>query len=203
MNYPEKFPEALRIDLPSWIRSFRAGLPAQLESPEQRMEVAISLARQNVIHQSGGPFGALVVERDSGTVVALGVNRVEPAHCSSAHAEIMALSLAQQALAHWNLSESGRGELELVTSCEPCAMCLGAIPWSGVRSVLCGATKADAEAVGFDEGDRPDNWAEKLNARGIRVVTGVLRRQASDVLERYGKAGNTIYGPESKSSRGL
>ncbi|MFU8831450.1 MAG: nucleoside deaminase [Wenzhouxiangella sp.] len=194
------FSDTLRIDLPSWVRSFHGSLPSRLATAEHRMEVAISLARQNVIHQSGGPFGALVVERDSGQVIAFGVNRVEPTHCSSAHAEIMALSLAQQRLAHWNLGQAGRGEMELVTSCEPCAMCLGAIPWSGIQSLVCGAVKADAEAVGFDEGDRPDDWADKLIGRGIRVVTGVLRRQAAEVLERYGKAGSTIYGPELPNS---
>ena len=190
-----KIPRSLRVDLPSWIGQFCDELPKRLDSPEDRMAVAISLSRQNVIHDSGGPFGALVVERASGQVIAVGVNRVEPASCSSAHAEIMALSLAQQALAHWDLSEAGRGELELVTSCEPCAMCLGAIPWSGVSSVLCGAKKADAEAAGFDEGDRPTDWVERLSARGITVVRSLLRNQAARVLNQYARSGRTIYSP--------
>lgn len=190
-----RFPRSLRVDLPAWIGQFCDELPERMESPEDRMAVAISLARQNVIHDSGGPFGALVVERDSSKVIAVGVNRVEPANCSSAHAEIMALSLAQQALAHWNLSSAGRGELELVTSCEPCAMCLGAIPWSGVNSVLCGAGKTDAEAAGFDEGDRPTDWVERLSARGITVVRGLLRDQAARVLNQYARSGRTIYSP--------
>ena len=190
-----KIPRSLRVDLPSWIGQFCDELPKRLDSPEDRMAVAISLSRQNVIHDSGGPFGALVVERASGQVIAVGVNRVEPASCSSAHAEIMALSLAQQALAHWDLSEAGRGELELVTSCEPCAMCLGAIPWSGVSSVLCGADKADAEAAGFDEGDRPTDWVERLSARGITVVRSLLRNQAAQVLNQYARNGRTIYSP--------
>jgi tRNA(Arg) A34 adenosine deaminase TadA len=190
-----KLSRTVRLDLPSWIGSFCEELPEHLESPEDRMAVAISLSRQNVIHDSGGPFGALVVEQVSGQVIALGVNRVEPANCSSAHAEIMALSLAQQMLASWNLSGGGRGDMQLVTSCEPCAMCLGAIPWSGVRSVLCGASKADAEAAGFDEGDRPDDWTERLAVRGITVVRGLLRNQAARVLEHYARNGRTIYGP--------
>ncbi len=137
----------------------------------------------------------MVVQRSSGLVIALGVNRVEPAHCSSAHAEIVALSLAQQTLANWNLAEGGQGELELVSSCEPCAMCLGAIPWSGVSSLLCGASKADAEAAGFDEGDRPDAWADKLEARGISVTTGLLAKEAAVVLDAYARSGQTIYSP--------
>jgi tRNA(Arg) A34 adenosine deaminase TadA len=191
--------DQLRIELPAWIEGFRARLPERLESPEERMRVAISLARQNVIEASGGPFGALVVTRSSGEVIALGVNRVEPASCSSAHAEIMALSLAQQSLAHWNLAEAGKGELQLVTSCEPCAMCLGAIPWSGVTSVLCGASKQDAEAAGFDEGDRPDRWTDRLEARGIHVITELLRTEAAEVLAQYARSGQTIYNAGSCS----
>ncbi|AKS42027.1 nucleoside deaminase [Wenzhouxiangella marina] len=187
--------DSLRIELPAWVRNFRQQLPECLSGPEERMSVAISLSRQNVVERTGGPFGAVVVAQDSGQVIALGVNRVEPAHCSSAHAEIVALSLAQQTLASWNLDDGGLGPVELVTSCEPCAMCLGAIPWSGVRSVLCGASKADAEAAGFDEGDRPEAWADKLAARGISVTTGVLRSEAAEVLDRYARSGQTIYSP--------
>lgn len=186
---------ALRVDLPSWIAEFRRRMPDRLPSAEERMEVAISLSRQNVVAGSGGPFGALVVSAEDGQVIALGVNRVEPAACSSAHAEIVALSLAQQLSGHWNLAEHPAAPLQLVTSCEPCAMCLGAIPWSGVESVLCGATKADAEAAGFDEGDRPDAWIDKLKARGISVTAGLKRAQAASVLDQYARSGQTIYGP--------
>jgi tRNA(Arg) A34 adenosine deaminase TadA len=187
--------ESIRIELPSWLRAFRRQLPERLESPEERMRVAISLSRQNLREQTGGPFGALVVARDSGEVLALGVNRVEPTHCSSAHAEIVALTLAQQVLANWNLGDTSTGEVELVSSCEPCAMCLGAIPWSGIRSLLCGANKMDAEAAGFDEGDRPEAWTDKLEARGIQVTTDLLREEAAAVLRDYARSGQMIYNP--------
>jgi len=187
--------QSIRIELPSWLPSFARELPDRLNSPEERMRVAVSLSRQNVRERSGGPFGAIVVERGSGQVIALGVNRVEPTHCSSAHAEIVALTLAQQSLARWNLAESEVGEIELISSCEPCAMCLGAIPWSGVSALLCGASKVDAEAAGFDEGDRPEAWTDKLEARGIRVTTGLLRSEAAAVLRDYARSGQTIYSP--------
>ena len=187
------FPLSVQLHLPAWVPGFLARLPASLDSPEERMRVAISLAEANVANGSGGPFGAVVVTADSGRVVAAGVNRVEPAACSSAHAEIIALSLAQQRLGSASLADTRLGPLELVSSCEPCAMCLGAIPWSGVRSVLCGATKADAEAVGFDEGDRSEAWLDRLEQRGIVVRTGVLRQAAAEVLERYARGGGAIY----------
>jgi len=187
--------ESICIELPSWLGSFRHQLPERLKDPQERMRVAVSLAKRNVAERTGGPFGALVVGRKSGRVISVGVNRVEPTHCSSAHAEIVALTLAQQQLAHWNLAEGGAEEIELVSSCEPCAMCLGAIPWSGVTSLLCGANKSDAEAAGFDEGDRPERWADKLEARGIQVTTNLLRNEAAAVLLDYAQSGQTIYSP--------
>lgn len=187
--------KGFRIDLPDWVGEFADKLPRFLPDARERMAVAISLSEQNVRHDTGGPFGALVVVEQTGEVVALGVNRVESQLCSVAHAEIVALSLAQRLMGTWNLADTRLGRLQLVTSCEPCAMCLGAIPWSGVRSVLCGATKADAEVAGFDEGVRPDDWIESLERRGIQVRTGVLREQAAGVLERYAVAKRTIYNP--------
>jgi tRNA(Arg) A34 adenosine deaminase TadA len=184
-----------RVDLPDWMNEFAEKLPECLPSARERMTVAISLSDQNVRRDTGGPFGALVVARDSGQVVALGVNRVEPQLCSAAHAEMVALSLAQRLMGTWDLSQTHLGPLQLVTSCEPCAMCFGAIPWSGVTSLICGATKADAELAGFDEGARAPNWVDALENRGIEVRTGVMRDEAARVLERYAAGGRTIYNP--------
>lgn len=188
-----RHPTSIHIHLPTWLPDFLARLPTSLDSAEERMRVAISLSEANVAKGSGGPFGALVIAAQSGQVVAAGVNRVEPGCCSSAHAEILALSLAQQRLGSASLAGTAFGPMELVSSCEPCAMCLGAIPWSGVSSVLCGASKVDAEAVGFDEGDRSERWIEQLERRGITVRTGILRRAAAEVLERYARRGGRIY----------
>ena len=185
----------IQIHLPEWLTAFERELPGNLVGAKSRMAVAISLSEQNVHHQTGGPFGALVVHEKTGEVIAMAVNRVEPQRCSSAHAEVLALTLAQQRLGTWNLADPSLPALQLVTSCEPCAMCAGAIPWSGVRSVLCGATKADAESAGFDEGDRPLEWVDQLRRRGIMVTTELLRDEAKLVLQQYAKRGQTIYQP--------
>jgi tRNA(Arg) A34 adenosine deaminase TadA len=188
-------PRGFRVDMPEWHAAFADSLPATLSSAHDRMAAAISLSEQNLRHGTGGPFGALVVARETGEVVALGVNRVEHQLCSIAHAEIVALSLAQRVCGTWNLASTRFGPLELISSCEPCAMCLGAVPWSGASALLCGATKADAEAAGFDEGARPNDWVATLERRGIEVRTGVLRDRARRVLERYAAGGRTIYSP--------
>jgi tRNA(Arg) A34 adenosine deaminase TadA len=72
-------------------------------------------------------------------------------------------------------------------------MCFGAIPWSGVRRLSCGARAADAEAIGFDEGAKPRDWVGELARRGIEVVRDVGRKEAVAVLRAYSDAGAEIY----------
>ena len=158
------------------------------------MRLVVELAATNVEKGTGGPFGAAVFEHRTGRLVGIGVNVVESTNCSHAHAEMAALAHAQQSLGNFDLGAAGMPEHELVTSCEPCAMCYGAIPWSGVRHLLCGARASDAEAIGFDEGAKPKRWVAELKKRGISVVRDLCRQEAVAVLQRYKNTGGTIYG---------
>lgn len=157
------------------------------------MRMAVMLAKENVRQDTGGPFGAAVFDRNSGLLIAPGVNIVVPAHWSGGHAEMIAIALAQQNLKTHDLGGEGMPFCELFTSVEPCAMCLGAIPWSGVRRVVCGARDEDARRVGFDEGPKPDNWIGELEERGISVTCDVLRDEAAGVLHEYAEVGKPIY----------
>jgi tRNA(Arg) A34 adenosine deaminase TadA len=104
---------------------------------------AIRLAEANVA-EGGGPFGALVV-RD-GEVIGTGVNRVTPTLDPTAHAEVVAIRAACARLGDFRLS----GCL-LVSSCEPCPLCLSAALWARVERVLYAADRHDAAQVGFDD----------------------------------------------------
>jgi tRNA(Arg) A34 adenosine deaminase TadA len=183
------------LALPDWLAPFLADWQEPLDSDERRMRLAVALAAENVRHRTGGPFGAIVVEERSGQLLGAGVNQVTALGLSLAHAEMMAISLAQRARDDWNLG--AHEAVQLVTSCEPCAMCFGAVPWSGVGSLLWGARKEDAEAAGFDEGDKPADWAATLEARGIRTTGDVLRQAAAEVLQRYARGNGAIYHPNS------
>ena len=152
------------------------------------MRLAINLAKKNVEHNTGGPFGAVICSTRTGQLVAAGINIVITTHCSLAHAEMVALTLAQQSRNSHILSEC-----ELASSTEPCAMCLGAIPWSGVQSLLCGARGADAEAIGFDEGTKPRQWRAALERRGVQVTRNILRDEARAVLQSYKRRGGPVY----------
>jgi len=107
------------------------------------MRLAIALARENVERQTGGPFGAAVFD-EKGHLVAPGVNVVVTGNCSILHAEMVAIALAQKKLARYDIGDEGRSHYTLAASTEPCAMCFGAIPWSGVTRLECGARDEDA-----------------------------------------------------------
>jgi tRNA(Arg) A34 adenosine deaminase TadA len=195
-----RFPP-ISISLPGWVEKFITEQKETLESDEQRMALVVELARFNVQNATGGPFGAAIFKMHSGRLVAVGVNVVEAQSCSIAHAEMMAIAGAQQSLGCYDLGASGLPNHELVTSTEPCAMCLGAIPWSGVRRVVCGARDEDARAIGFDEGHKPPGWDALLEKQGIEVVRDVLRDRARQVLVDYARQGGAIYNPTGNHDR--
>lgn len=180
------------FELPAWVEPFVADYDNDFSTPEKRMAFAVALSAENIKQKTGGPFGAAIFNNQH-QLIAPGINLVTTANCSILHAEMVAIALAQQALGRYDLSTAGKETYELAASTEPCAMCFGAVPWSGVKRLLCGARKEDAEQVGFDEGAKPDNWATALEQRGIEVVRDVSREAAAAVLTRYATQENTIY----------
>ncbi|MEM6257256.1 MAG: nucleoside deaminase [Planctomycetota bacterium] len=179
------------FDLPGWVLPFVKDRGDVYATPEDRMALVIDLSAENV-KRGDGPFGAAVFDA-SGKLIAPGVNLVTRNNCSILHAEMVAIAIAQQTLGRYDLSDGGKENLELATSCEPCAMCFGAVPWSGVKRLLCGARKQDAEASGFDEGAKPEAWAEALKVRGIDVTVDLYRERAAEVLRRYAEGQGLIY----------
>jgi tRNA(Arg) A34 adenosine deaminase TadA len=195
MSDPFTFsPSNLRmtIELPDWAVDELNRLPACIPELTDRMAAVIRFSRLNIQHQTGGPFAAGVFERDSGRLVVIGVNRVVPDRCSSAHAEIVALSLAQRILGTYDLGGSGMPAHQLVVNWRTCAMCYGAVPWSGVRSVAIAGCDPEMEKItGFDEGPIHPDWRREWQARGIELIEDVLRGQALEVFREF-TAGNPI-----------
>ena len=184
----------IEIPLPHWYHGELAAAPTALDTLEQRMELVLHFARLNVEHDSGGPFAAAVFEETSGRLVSVGVNRVVPTACSSAHAEIVALTLAQQKLGSYDLGATGLPAHQLVVNWRPCAMCYGALPWSGITSlVIAGSDDALERITGFDEGPIREAWQEGLTTRGITVTDLVLRDEAIQLFRDYAARGLPVY----------
>ncbi|MCJ7611584.1 MAG: nucleoside deaminase [Candidatus Aminicenantes bacterium] len=92
----------------------------------------------------GGPFGAVIIRNDR--VVARAHNRVVKTHDPTAHAEVLAIRAASRTLGRFDLSDC-----VIVSTCEPCPMCLAAIYWAKIRRLYYGCTQEDAARIGFDD----------------------------------------------------
>ncbi|MCY7379533.1 MAG: nucleoside deaminase [Gemmatimonadaceae bacterium] len=182
----------VHVDYPSWVAGV-AERGAVYPDDESKMRLAIAVSRANVEHGTGGPFGAAVFEKASGRLVAVGMNSVVRLGNSTLHGEMVAFMMAQRVVGSFSLSAPGMPVHELFTSCEPCAMCLGATLWSGVRRVVYCAGREDAARHDFEEGPVFPASYRYLEDRGIEIVRDLLRDEARAVLELYRTKNGRIY----------
>lgn len=108
------------------------------------MKRAIQIAQKGMDENQGGPFGCVIVK--NGAIIAEGNNRVTSLNDPTAHAEVVAIRKACEALGTFQLEGC-----DIYTSCEPCPMCLGAIYWSRPDRIFYAATRYDAADAGFDD----------------------------------------------------
>lgn len=96
---------------------------------EDYLRAAVELARRSREH-GNHPFGSLLVDAD-GNVVVEAENTVMTEHDVTAHAELNVVRAASH-----RLDAMALGSHTLYASTEPCAMCAGAIYWSGIGRVV-------------------------------------------------------------------
>jgi tRNA(Arg) A34 adenosine deaminase TadA len=183
---------AVHVEYPAWVDAI-VDWNRRYASDDDRMRLAIAVSRENVERSTGGPFGAAIFEAESGRLVAVGMNSVVRLNNCTLHGEMVAFMMAQQRVQSFTLSASGMPVHELFTSCEPCAMCLGATLWSGVKRVVYGAAREDASRLNFEEGPVFPESYRYLEDRGIEIVRNTLRNEAREVLELYRAKSGKIY----------
>jgi tRNA(adenine34) deaminase len=140
---------------------------------EDLMRLAIEQAR---IAEGNGdvPIGAVVARE--GDVIAAAGNERERRRDPTAHAEVLALRAAAEALGGWRLPGTA-----LVVTLEPCAMCAGAVVLARVPTVVYGAADPKAGAAGsvLDVLGEP-----ALNHRP-EVIGGVLESECAALLAGF------------------
>jgi tRNA(Arg) A34 adenosine deaminase TadA len=124
------------------------------------------------------PFGALIVNGDSGAFLSEGWNKtsINPTW----HGEIDAIN---------GLVSSGIGvegeNLILYTTAEPCPMCLGAILWTGIETVVFGTSIRSLQRLGWRQ---IDILAEEVVRRSpgwnCRLIGGVLERDCDALFQK-------------------
>ena len=182
----------VEIEYPDWVDSI-ARWDQPYESSEDKMRLAIDVSRLNVDRGDGGPFGAAIFELESGRLISVGMNSVVRYNNCTLHGEMVAFMMAQRRIGSFTLNAPSLPAHELYTSCEPCAMCLGATLWSGVRRVVYGAAREDASRLNFEEGPVFPESYRYLESRGIEIVRDVLRDEARAVLDAYRANSGKIY----------
>ena len=137
------------------------------------MMVALEEARK--AYQKGEvPVGAVVVVKE--TVVGWGHNIRETTNNPVAHAEILALQQASQALNRWRLYDA-----TLYVTLEPCCMCAGGLVLARVKKVIYGCSDSKAGASGslYDIPRDP-----RLN-HCVHVVGGILEKECSSLIRQF------------------
>lgn len=181
----------VHIEYPSWVNEV-VDWDRTYPLDEERMRLAIAVARENVERGTGGPFGAAIFD-SAGRLISVGMNSVVRLNNCALHGEMFAFMMAQQKTGSFTLKAPHLSVHELYTSCEPCAMCLGATLWSGVQRVVSAAAREDASLLRFEEGPVFPESYKYLEARGIEIVRDVLRDEGRAVLELYRAKGGKIY----------
>ena len=121
---------------------------------------AIELALKSAQSGDGGPFGAVIV-RD-GKIISEGWNQVIKTCDPTAHAEVMAIRAACNALNSFHLPNT-----TLYTSSEPCPMCLSAAYWARIERIVFANSRAEAAAIGFCDDDLYEELNRHFSARSI------------------------------------
>ncbi len=134
------------------------------------MSKAIELSIENVRAGKGGPFAAIIVR--AGRVIAQGTNLVTSANDPTAHAEIVAIRKACRALGRFQLQDC-----DIYTTCEPCAMCMGAIYWARLARVFFANKSSDAAKIGFDDSFILKQCALPRSRRAIPMIQ-LMREEA-------------------------
>ena len=144
---------------------------------------AVALSRRHMEAGAGGPFGAVVVR--GGSVVSEGWNQVTSGNDPTAHAEIVAIRRACQAVRDFSLDGA-----VLYTSCEPCPMCLAAAYWARISRIVYANTRDDAASIGFDDrliyDEIPKAPAERLIPT-IHAPTAEARAVFEDWMKKADK----------------
>jgi tRNA(adenine34) deaminase len=144
-----------------------------IRDDEEGMQAALREARAADASDEV-PVGCVIAHE--GTIIGRGHNQVEALQDATAHAEILAIGAASNALGSWRLAEC-----TLYVTLEPCAMCAGAMVLARVGRLVYGAADPKAGACG----SVLDVIHERRLNHRVEVASGVLSQECGDALRAF------------------
>lgn len=149
------------------------------------MKLAIDKARETMMKDYGGPFGAVILKNKE--IISVSSNTTLKDNDPTAHAEINAIREACKKLGTYDLKDC-----TLYATGYPCPMCLSAIIWANIKEIYYGTTLKDAEEIGFRD-DFIYNFIKNDNTGEILNISRIDRDECLQLLEEYKNSNKTIY----------
>ena len=151
----------------------------------EKMILAIEEARKTMNENKGGPFGAVITDKD-GNVISVASNKVLELHDATAHAEIMAIRDAGKKLGTHDLSNC-----ILYATGYPCPMCISSIIWANINKVYYGTNLEDAENIGF----RDDFIYKYIKGDNLNIldINEIARSECIELFNEYKEKNKEIY----------
>ena len=151
------------------------------------LEKALQLARQTMMDNIGGPFGAAVIS-EKGDILCVTSNSVLRDKDPTAHAEVNAIRAACKKIGSYDLSGC-----VLYTTAYPCPMCLSAIIWANIKKVYFGCRAQDAEEIGFRDDFIYRFIENKCRDNQVMELVELDRDDCLRLFDAYKQMQKTIY----------
>lgn len=150
-----------------------------MNEDEKFIDIAIELSKKAVY-----PYGAIIVK--NGEIIGRSDSDVPVSKTAYSHAELRAIEDAMDHLGGHLCAEGGK-DCVIYSSCEPCAMCMGAILYTGIEKLVYGATLEDSKECVNDILVTAQVIADNCKNRNIEIIKEVHRDKAVEVLKMKGE----------------
>lgn len=144
---------------------------------KEYMDLAIELSGKAYY-----PYGAVIVKDNK--IIGRSDADVPISKTGFSHAELRAIEDAMEHLGGHLCAEGGK-EVTIYSSCEPCAMCMGAILYTGIDRLVYGATLEDSKECVNEILAKSNDIANACSNRKIEIVPEFQREEAVKVLKRW------------------
>ncbi|MBO5349769.1 MAG: nucleoside deaminase [Clostridia bacterium] len=148
-----------------------------MNNDEKFIDIAIELSKKSMY-----PYGAIIVK--NGEIIGRSDADVPVSKTGFSHAELRAIENAMEHIGGHLCAEGGKG-CTIYSSCEPCAMCMGAILYTGIERLVYGATLEDSKRCVNEILAKAEDVADICKNRKIEIIKELHRDKAVEVLKNW------------------
>jgi len=144
---------------------------------QEYMNIAIEISKKATY-----PYGAVIVKDNQ--IIGRSDSNTMVSKSAFSHAELVAIENAMEYLGGYLCAEGGKG-VTIYSSCEPCAMCMGAILYTGIERLVYSATLEDSKEIVNDILIKAENVANACTNRNIEIIHEFEREKAVKILREW------------------